>query len=192
MWLGYFVPQLDDILAQIGFDRRDAMPFEMLVDGDLLADHRLSLGHGLCVRCPADRQNGFARFLGIGAPMHLAARFQHLCLVGFQVEIEVLQRMVLDIARGVPQLLELRQCGHRRGPPGDEAGTAARQGLLQAGVAQRRMGVLLESGGGRDVHGGSRSVLRQEITSPTGECHGLGPDARVRYPCANASEETGP
>ena len=192
MWLGYFVAQLDDILAQIGLDRRDAMPFEMLVDGDLLADHRLSLGDGLCVRCPANRQNGFARFLGIGAPMHLAAGFQHLCLVGLQVEIEVLQCMVLDVARGVPQLLELRQCGHRRRPPGDEAGTAARQGLLQAGVAQRRMGVLLESGGGRDVHGGSRSVLRQEITSLTGECHGLGPDARVRYPCANASEETGP
>ena len=42
-----FVAKLDDVFAEIGFDRRNAIGFEIFVDGDFLADHRLALGHGL-------------------------------------------------------------------------------------------------------------------------------------------------
>ena len=44
---GRFVAKLDDVFAEIGFDRRDAVGFEIIVDADFLADHRLALGHGL-------------------------------------------------------------------------------------------------------------------------------------------------
>ena len=41
------VAQLDDVFAEIGLDRRDAVAFEEIVEADLLGDHRLALGHGL-------------------------------------------------------------------------------------------------------------------------------------------------
>jgi len=34
-----FVAKLDDVLAKIGFDRRDSVRLQVVVDGDLLADH---------------------------------------------------------------------------------------------------------------------------------------------------------
>ena len=35
------VAELDDVLAEIGLDRRDAERLEMIVERDLLGDHRL-------------------------------------------------------------------------------------------------------------------------------------------------------
>ena len=38
------VAELDDVFAEIGLDRRDAVRLEVIVDADLLGDHRLALG----------------------------------------------------------------------------------------------------------------------------------------------------
>ena len=118
----------------------------MLVDREFLADHRLALGDGARPRRLANLQHGGARGVGIGAPVHLTARRQHLRLVCFQVKIQVRQRVVLDVARRVPQLLELRQIGHRGSATGDEARATAGQRTLQTGVAQSAMSVFLERG----------------------------------------------
>src|SRR6516165_3220019 len=37
-------PQLDDVFAEVGLDRDDAVSFEMFVEADLLGNHRLALG----------------------------------------------------------------------------------------------------------------------------------------------------
>ena len=149
---GQLVTKLDDVFAEIGLDRRDAVAFQVVVDAQLLADHRLALGDGAGVGRAADRQHRLARFIRGGAPVHLAAGGQQLRFAFLEVEIEIRQRVVLDVARGVAQLLELRQRGDRGGAAGDEAGAAACQRLLQPGIGDGAMGVLLEGRRGGDVH----------------------------------------
>ncbi len=55
------VAELDDVFAEIGLDRRDAVGFEMIVERDLLGDHRLALGDGLGAGRAADRRAPPAR-----------------------------------------------------------------------------------------------------------------------------------
>jgi hypothetical protein len=72
-------PQLDDVLAEIGFDRRDAGLGHRLVERHLLAHHGLALGDRLGVQPAKDLQHegpGLGRGRGI---MHLAAGFGHFC-----------------------------------------------------------------------------------------------------------------
>ena len=147
-----FVAKLDDVFAEIGFDRRDAVAFQVVVDAQLLADHRLALGDGARVGGAADLQHRVARFVGGGAPVHLAAGASPRSPPSLQVEVEIRQRVVLDVARDVAELLEFRQCGDGGGAAGDEAGAAARERLLQAGIVEGAVGVLLEGGRGGDVH----------------------------------------
>ncbi len=45
------VAKLDDVFAEIGLDRRDAVRLKVLVDPDLLRDHRFALGHRPCAGC---------------------------------------------------------------------------------------------------------------------------------------------
>jgi hypothetical protein len=61
--------------------------------------------------------------------------------------------VVLDVARGVAELLELRQRGDRGGAARDEARAAAGEGLLQPRILEGAAGIFLESGRGGDVHG---------------------------------------
>jgi len=52
--------------------------------------------------------------------MQLAARSGDARLVGFQIKVEVRERVALDVARGVAQRLELRKPLGREPPPFDE------------------------------------------------------------------------
>ena len=85
--------------------------------------------------------------------MNGAAGGQHLRLIGFEVEVEVGQRMVLDVAADIPQPLEFRQVGHRGGAALQEGALGGAERLLQAGIGQRAGGILLEGGRGDGDHG---------------------------------------
>ena len=133
------------------------MRFQVVVDGDFLADHGLAFGDGAGVGGLADAQNGEAGIGGGGAPMDLPAGLDDVGLVFLQVEVEMRQRVVLDVARDVAELLELRQIFHRRGAPGDETGPGAGERLLQPGIVQGAAGVALEVRGVHGLHGGGFS-----------------------------------
>ncbi len=143
---GQFVAKLDDVFAEVGLDRRDAVAFQVVVDAQLFADHRLALGDGARVGVAADLQHGGARFIGGGAPVHLAAGGDHLGLPFLQVEVEIRQRVVLDVARDVAELLELRQRGDGGGAARDEARPAAGERLLQPGIREARWAFSLNAG----------------------------------------------
>ena len=116
------VAKLDDVFAEIGLDRLDGVCREMVVEADLLGDHRLALGDGLRPDAPADGEDRVARFRrGLGVVDHPAGG-AHLVLIGLEVEVEMGERVILDVAPAVAQLLELGECVNRCKPLGDETG----------------------------------------------------------------------
>ena len=78
--------------------------------------------------------------------MHLAAGLQHFRLVGFQVEVEVCERVVLDVARGVAQRLELRQPRDSGGAAGDEAGPLRASAFCRPALASASWAFSLKAG----------------------------------------------
>ena len=104
---GQLVADLHEVFAEVGLDRRDAVRFEEIVDRDLLADHRLALGDELRARLAADLQHLRARFVRRHGVVHVAARRGAALLELLEIEIEMRQRVVLDVARAVAQRLEL-------------------------------------------------------------------------------------
>ena len=67
------VAQLDDVFAEVGLDRADAVALEEIVEPDLLGDHRLALGHRAGIGRAADVEHDAARLLRRLGPVHLAA-----------------------------------------------------------------------------------------------------------------------
>ena len=103
MWLGVSWRNWRMYSPEVGLHRNDAVLFQVLVDAQLLADHRLALGHRARAGRLADRQHGGAGFGGIGAPVHGAAGFGDAGGVFLQVEIQMRQRVVLDRSRLLAQ-----------------------------------------------------------------------------------------
>src|SRR6266478_4619898 len=101
------VAQLDDVFAEIGLDRDDAVLFEILVEPDLLGDHRLALGDDLGVDRAADLQYRGARFIRCSRPMNPAARGEDVAFVKLEIEVEMLEGVVLDRLADFAQGLEL-------------------------------------------------------------------------------------
>ncbi len=158
--------QLDDVLAEVGFDRLDSRRLEGVVEADLLGDHRLALGDALRAHRPAQVDDDGARFLSVLRVVDLAAARADLGLVGLEVKVEMRERVVLDRAGAVAQRLELGQSCGRRGAPGDEI-ARKRHRALQARVRQRLVRVLLELGRSRDHAHGPRSGLPSPIAGPS-------------------------
>ncbi len=142
-------PELDDVFAEVGLDRLDAVRLQMLVELDLFGDHRLALGHAASAEQPTDAQDRVARLFRRAAPMHLAAGLDHLCFEALEIEIEMLDGVVLDVARLIAQPIELRQLRKRDQAPLREAGLHEAQRPLQAGIGHGLAGVCLEIVAGR-------------------------------------------
>src|SRR5215469_872585 len=142
------VPDLDEVFAEIGFNRRDAVGFEIVVDPHLLADHRLALGDGLGIEAAADGEHGFVGFSGVSAPVHLSAVGDHFLLEGFEIEIEMRQRVLLDRHRLLAQLLPFGQLRHRVRAALGESAAQIDHRALQIGIAERMVRVGLEGAAG--------------------------------------------
>ena len=138
------VADLDEVLAQVRLDDLEAGFLQMGVERDLLGDHRLALGDGAGIGLAADALDEVAGFGGGRCPMHDAAGLRHLALELLQVEIEVGERVILDVLGGVAQRLELGQLGAGRRDAADVVHAHALHRLLQVGIAERARGLLLE------------------------------------------------
>ncbi len=118
------VANLDDVFAEIGLDRLDAVLLEVVVERDLLRDHRLALGDGPGADPLADVEHDVARLRrGLGV-VHLAAGLADLLLVGLEVEVEMGERVVLDVAGAFAQPLELGQLRRPLAPASRRSGCA--------------------------------------------------------------------
>src|SRR5271168_4607671 len=176
---GRFVSQLDDVFAQIGFYRGNAVRLEEIVEPDLLGDHRLALRDELGAYRAADLQHRGAGLFRGARPMHLAAGSLDPGLVQLEVEVEVLESVILDRSTGFAQRLELRQPIDGQAPPQRKSGSRQTQRALQILVGQSGLGCGLEIAAGREHPryrgapiGGTLSVMpaRTSATWRTSAC----------------------
>ena len=86
---GRLIPQLDDVFAQIGFDRRDPVGGEVVVDPAFLRDHGLALVDRLCPRLAADVEHDGLRILSRFGPVHMPARGYDLTLIRLQIIAQI-------------------------------------------------------------------------------------------------------
>ena len=130
------------------------MPFclEEIVERDLLADHGLALGHRAGADATADVENQGAGVGGRRGIVHVAAGRRDFRLVGFEIEVEMGERVVLDVARGIAQRVELRQAVGGVAAALDEAGAGIAERALELRVGERLLHVLLEARRGDGVH----------------------------------------
>ncbi len=132
-----FTPHLHDVFAEIRLDHTHPSAFEVRIEGDLFRDHRLALCNELRICLPADIEYDRARFSCRPREMHdcsLRLRFgdEHL-----EIAVEMLKRMITDVARSLSQVLELwhARFGHRALPSEPIRQSAER--LLQVVVCER-------------------------------------------------------
>ena len=150
-----FAPKLDDVFAKIGFNRFNPMRFQMVIDPEFFGDHGFALGDGLGAGLAANLQHRRAGFIRRGTPMHRAASRFHIGGVCLQIEIQISQRVVLDVAPNVAQLLEFRQARHGIAAALQKGALGLAQSLLQPGIANGAGGVFLELRRGDLNHGGN-------------------------------------
>ena len=104
-----FFSQLDDVFAEIRFDRFDAVLLEEIVQPDFFRDHRLALGHGLHVETAADIKDRLPGILGRRTPMHMPALLGDLPLESFKIIVEMRERVIFDVSGLIANLVELRK-----------------------------------------------------------------------------------
>ena len=104
--------RLDDVLAEVGLDRTDAVLFSMKslsaissVIIDLPLAHRARRWEGAAELSRTMLRGVFRRF----RPVHRPPDRIDLALIGFEIVVEMGQRMVLDTLGFLAQRLEFRQ-----------------------------------------------------------------------------------
>ena len=109
---------LHQIFAEIGLDHFEARRLEMRVEADLLRHHRLALGDERAPPSSRQRPRMMSRASRRGLrPVHVRARRRGLRLEGLEVEVEIRERMVADVA------------GRGRAAPRTRAGAPWRRAL---------------------------------------------------------------
>ncbi len=89
---------LDDEFAEVGFDGLDASGGEGLIEFGFLGDHRLGFDDELRVRSPGDVDDELIGFFGVGGEVDVASGFFDIVGELFEVEIEVVEAVGLDVA----------------------------------------------------------------------------------------------
>ena len=106
--------QLDDVFAEIGLDHREIRRFERGIEADFFGTIDLPLTMVLAPRALQSVDDDGRGFRGRRGEMHRSAGLGHRFLVGLEIEVEVGERVVLDVARAVAQRLEFGQAARRR------------------------------------------------------------------------------
>ncbi len=180
-----FAADLEQVFAEIAFEDFDPQVFEMAVEADLLGNHRLAFGDLARATLAAEAGDDGASFFAVGRPVHAAAGGFGFGGEGFEVDVEVRERVVADIASFVAQAPRTPACApwrrraERRGRP------AGRRARGQITVGDGGLGVLLEAwrmvgvmrvGRRRADRAGRRSAPRRCAgRGAHGPCDGGGP-----------------
>ena len=113
--------------------------------------------------------------------MHRAASRFHIGGIGFQIEIQIREGVVLDVAPDFAQLFEFRQARNRIATALQEGALGLAQSLLQPGIAHGAGGVFLELRRGDLNHGGNPIAFEKQ-SSATGAFGQGGLRAAITFP----------
>ena len=92
----HFTSELDNVLAEIGFNDLHAGFFQRMVEVDLLADHRLSFGHRVGIALHAQTGDDLAGLSAVFGPVHMPALVLDLLFELGEIVSQVVQHVVLD------------------------------------------------------------------------------------------------
>src|SRR5262249_6772230 len=138
------VGELDDVLAEIGLHGCHTRMLERLVEIDLLGGHRLRLDRHLHAAVTAQPEDDVAG-LGTGrGPVHVPAQPLHVVGQLSQVDVELLERRLLDRTGLVTERITFGKAGERVFAKIDELGRRDREGLLEEPILERARRALLE------------------------------------------------
>ena len=142
--VGRLAPELADVFAEVGLDWLNAGLFESVVEMDLLGRHRFRFDGALHAAAVRQFDDVPARVCGGLGPEDLAAVLDDFALELFEIFVEVIDRLPLDL-RGVgPGILPVAEprlaFGDRDvvGADGflDDAAMAEVTGLLRGGILE--------------------------------------------------------
>src|SRR5262249_49449233 len=118
---------------------------EKVVEADLFGDHRLAFGHEFRVHRATDLEDDRARIGRRDGVVHMPALRDHPPLILLEIEIEVRQGVILDVACRIAQRVEFRQLVGNLFAAPDEIGLENLQRLLELAIRKRGVRVLLEA-----------------------------------------------
>ena len=104
----FFFSKLNDVLAEVRFDGRKSLGFQMAEKVDFLAHHALAFGDDLGLLFATDAADDGAGLVGVSCPVNLPAIVLNLLFKLGQVGAKVFQNMVPYLRRPVPHRLEFR------------------------------------------------------------------------------------
>ena len=142
--IGRLARELNDILAQVGLHRFDALGDEPVVEPDLLRDHGLALDNQLDAPVARQLRHVLARRLGVLGEIDVAARSPHVALGHFEVVVEMLYGVRLNGPAALAQLFPVGRGRSGVKACGMESGVEAPQALLHLGVLEGVRRALLE------------------------------------------------
>ncbi len=93
------VCDLHDQFAQIRFHRLNARRRQGIIKLRLLRHHRLRFHNEFGIRSAGDVDDKLVGFLGVGGEVHMPAGFFDVVSELFEVEVEMIEAMGLDVAR---------------------------------------------------------------------------------------------
>ena len=125
-----FIGELDNILAEIGFADRIAERLEVRIEGDFLGNHRLALGDPARAHGFAEIADDLARLTRVGRPMDANPGGDGVPLVEFEVVIEMFEGVILEVARGIAEVVEFGQLLDGAGAPSAKTGAELGQRRL--------------------------------------------------------------
>ena len=133
---GAFAAQLDDVLAQVGFNDLQPGRLEGMVEIDLLRDHGFRLGHQPGIVLPGDFEEDMDGFFCIGGAMNPDAIAGDLGDKAAEVFIQVGDHIRFDGVGAPAALLVIRDGGESLQPANRPALGVPIQGNLQVLVCQ--------------------------------------------------------
>jgi hypothetical protein len=108
---GAVVAELDDQLGEVGLDRADALPCERFVEADLVGGQRLHLDRLGRAGGPHEGGDGRVGLSGVARPVDRATGCGYGLLEPLEMDVEVAQRVFLDLLPRLAQLLPVAELG---------------------------------------------------------------------------------
>src|SRR6185369_5108426 len=125
--------ELNDVLAEIGFDNLHTRSFESIVEMRLFRRHTLALDDDVRLTFRGEGANDRVCFRSVSGPVNLCATSLGAANKLFQILIEMPEHLVFNRARLSSKLFPVRQTGGR----GFAALTEERSRILQRATQMR-------------------------------------------------------